>query len=195
MKSPRSLAYLLGLTLLSAVGFAQVPAAAAKPAAAPVKTVPAMKVAWINSSAFMDELTGIKQLVRVTKELQLEFSTQQSELSLQNEKLRTIVTELNKLQTSGATAEALQAKQSEGLALQQDLQQKQQAFQAAVQQAQQQKQGPIAAEMDKAMETFAKERDLGLIIDAAKLGNAVIVARSEIDVTADFVAYFNATHP
>jgi Skp family chaperone for outer membrane proteins len=192
MKSSRYLVSLLGLSFLCATGFAQTPAAA-KPAA-PAKAVPAMKVAWINTSAFVGE-DGIKQLVRVGKELELEFGNQQSELSLQNEKLRTIVAELNKLQTSGAAADAIQAKQSEGLALQQDLQQKQQAFQAAVQQAQQQKQGPIVAELDKAMDAFAKERDLGIVLDVSKLGSAVIVARDEVDITADFIAYFNATHP
>src|SRR6478609_2870716 len=179
MKSPRYLAYVLGLTFLCASAVAQTPAAA--PAAAPVKAVPAMKLAWINSAVFINEQTGIKQLIRVGKELELEFGNQQSDLALQNEKLRTIVAELNKLQTSGATNEVLQAKQEEGLKLQADLQAKQQAFQAAVQQAQQLKQTPVITEMDKAMDAFAKERDLGLIVDVAKLGNAVVSASTSID--------------
>jgi len=193
MKSPRYLVCLLGLTFLCASAVAQTTAAAAKPA--PVKAVPAMKLAWINSSAFLNPESGIKQLVRVGKELELEFGNQQSELALQNEKLRTIVAELKALQTSGAAAEVFQAKQNEGLKLQQELQEKQQAFQAAVQQAQQVKQGPVVTEMDKAMEAFAKERELGMILDLAKLGNAVVSAREEIDVTADFIAYYNAAHP
>jgi len=191
MKSPRYLVSVLGLSFLCATGFAQAPAAAP----APVKAVPAMKIAWINSAAFINEQAGIKQLVRVGKELELEFGNQQSELALQNEKLRTIVAELGKLQTSGATNEVLQAKQEEGLKLQADLQQKQQAFQAAVQQAQQLKQTPVITEMDKAMDAFAKERDIGLIIDVAKLGNAVVSASASIDITTDFVAYYNASHP
>jgi Skp family chaperone for outer membrane proteins len=194
MKSPRYLVSLLGLAFLCVTGVAQTPAAPA-PAAAPVKAVPAMKIAWINSAAFINEQAGIKQLVRVGKELELEFGNQQSELALQNEKLRTIVAELSKLQTSGATNEVLQAKQEEGLKLQADLQQKQQAFQAAVQQAQQLKQTPVITEMDKAMDAFAKERDIGLILDVAKLGNAVVSASASIDITADFVAYYNASHP
>lgn len=195
MKSPRSLAYVLGLTLLCATGFAQAGAPAAAAPAAPVKVVPAMKLAWINSSAFINEQTGIKQLVKVGKELQLEFGNQQSDLALQQEKLRTFVAEFNKLQTSGATQEVLQAKQEEGLKLRDDLQAKQQSFQAAVSQAQQAKQAPIVAEMDKAMDAFSRERDIGMILDVAKLGGAIVSAREEIDVTADFIAYFNASHP
>lgn len=194
MKSPRSLAYVLGLTLLCATGLAQTAAPVVKPITL-AKPVPAMKVAWINSTAFINEQSGIKQLVKVGKELQLEFGNQQSELALQQEKLRTIVTELQKLQTSGATQEALQAKNDEGLKLQADLQAKQQAFQAAVQQAQQTKQTPIVAEMDKAMEAFSREREIGVILDVAKLGGAIVTAREELDVTNDFIAYFNALHP
>ena len=196
MKSPRSLLFLAGLTLLVAPALAQT-AAPAKPAAKPVlKVVPAMKVAWLNSAGFVDEQTGIKALVRTGKELELEFSNQQSDLSLLNEKLRTIVAELGKLQAGGAAnADAIQKKQTEGLKLQQDLQARQQEFQAALSQAQQEKQGPIVAELDKAMNTYAKEHELGLILDLAKIGNGVVVAQPELDVTADFIAYYNASHP
>jgi Skp family chaperone for outer membrane proteins len=195
MKSPRSLAYVLGLTLLCATGLAQTAPVVSLPATTPVKAVPALKLAWINSAAFINEQSGIKQLVRVGKELELEFGNQQSDLALQQEKLRTIVTELQQLQTSGATQEVLQAKNDEGLKLRDDLQQKQQAFQAAVTAAQQKKQTPVIELMDKAMESFSRERDIGMIFDVAKLGGAVVSARTEIDVTNDFIAYFNATNP
>ncbi|MES1168596.1 MAG: hypothetical protein ABUL61_05450, partial [Oleiharenicola lentus] len=80
MKSPRSLLFLAGLALLVAPALAQT-AAPAKPAAKPVlKVVPAMKLAWLNSAGFVDEQTGIKALVRTGKELELEFSNQQSDL-------------------------------------------------------------------------------------------------------------------
>ena len=82
MKSPRSLAYVLGLTLLCATGLAQTAAPAAAKPATPVKAVPTLKLAWINSAGFINEQTGIKQLVRVGKELELEFGNQQSELAL-----------------------------------------------------------------------------------------------------------------
>jgi Skp family chaperone for outer membrane proteins len=189
MKSPRSLAYVLGLTLLCATGLAQTATPAAAKPATPVKAVPALKLAWINSAGFINEQTGIKQLVRVGKELELEFGNQQSELALQQEKLRTIVTELNQLQTSGATQEVLQAKNEEGLKLQADFQQ------TAVTEAQQNKQTPVIEQMDKAMEAFSRDRDIGMIFDVAKLGGAVVSARSEIDVTADFIAYYNAANP
>jgi Skp family chaperone for outer membrane proteins len=192
MKFARILVSLLGLASLGLTSFAQAPAA---PAAAP-KTVPLTRVAWLNSSAFIADTGGIKQLVRIVKELDLEFSGQQSELSLMGEKLRTIVGELNKLEAGGeANAEAFRTKRAEGVKLQQELQARQQAFQQAVQQVQQQKQAPVAAELSKAIAAFAKEREIGMLFDAAKMGDALISAQPELEVTQEFIAYFNEKHP
>ena len=161
-----------------------------------IKTVETARVAYINSGAFLDPAKGIKQLVRVAQGLELEFSGTQSELSLMNEKLRTIAGELNKLRADPvANAKALEEKQTAGLQLQQELQGKQQAAQAAFQQRQQETQGPVAAEVGKALREFAKERDISMLFDAAKMGEALIDAKPELELTTDFIAYYNAKHP
>jgi Skp family chaperone for outer membrane proteins len=192
MKSPRLLLSVLSLTL----GCALLPAQTTTPAAPAAKVIPVSRVAWVNSNAFAAEEGGIKQLVRNIKQLELEFSGTESELSLQGEKLRTLVGELQKLQAGGeANAVAIQEKQAEGLRLQRELQAKQQQAQQAFGKAQQEKQGPVFAEIGKALTAFAKERELNYILDVAKLGDAVLVAQPELEVTQDFIAYFNATHP
>ena len=196
MKSVRTLVTLLSLTLGSLSLSAQTPAApvAAKPTTP--KVIPTARVAWINTQDFAAEEGGIKQLVRVMKELELEFSSAQSDLQLQNEKLRTLVGELKKLSADQvANADAIKQKQTEGLQLQQDLQAKQQQFQAAVQAAQQQKQSPVVAELTKALAAYAKDHDLGFVFDVSKLGDAGVYAKPELDITADFIATFNAAHP
>ncbi len=198
MKSVRILVTLFSITLGCLSLSAQTPAAAPAPAAKPAapKVIPTGKLAWINTQEFAAEEGGIKQLVRVMKELELEFSSSQSELSLLQEKLRTIVGELKKLQADPvANADAIKAKQTEGLGIQQELQTKQQQFQAAVQAAQQQKQAPVVAELTKALNAYAKEHDLGFVLDISKLGDAGVYAQPELDITADFIATFNAAHP
>jgi Skp family chaperone for outer membrane proteins len=194
MKFSRLLLSFLGLALGAGSLSAQAPAATpAKPA---VKLLPVSRVAWINTSAFLAEEGGIKQLVRVLKELELEFSGTQSELSLMQEKFRTLVGELNKLQAGGeANAVAIQEKRAAGVKLQQELQAKQQEAQAAVQAAQQEKQSPVTAEITKALSAFVKEREIGMLFDAAKMNDSLIAAQPELEVTADFIAYYNAAHP
>ncbi|MDI1248137.1 MAG: OmpH family outer membrane protein [Lacunisphaera sp.] len=197
MKSLRPLFLSLMAIALAAPLAAQMAPATPAPAAAPApKVIAPTSLAFVNSSAFLDETAGIKQLVRAAQGLELEFSTTQSELSLLNEKLRTIVGELNKLNADAATnAKAISEKQAAGVALQQDLQAKQQAAQQAYAKRSQEVQGPIAVEIGKELRAFAKERDLGMVLDLAKLGEAVLDAKPELDLTAEFVVYYNAKHP
>ncbi len=193
MKLSRLFLSFLSLVLSCASLSAQTSAAKSGPAP---KLIPVSRVAWINSSAFLAEEGGIKQLVRVLKELELEFSGTQSELSLMGEKLRTLAGELNKLQAGGeANAKAIQEKQAAGMKLQGELQGKQQQAQAAVAQAQQEKQGPISVEIGKAIIAFTKEREIGLLFDVAKLNEGIISAQPELEVTNEFIAYYNASHP
>lgn len=183
--------------LLSLLAIGLVAPLTAQPAKTPVvKAIEPVRIGCINSGTFLDEQTGIKQLVKVAKGLELEFSSTQSELSLLGEKLRTLVGELQKLSADQvANAKAIADKQAEGAKLQQELQAKQQAAQDAYSKRGQEMQAPIAAEIGKEMRTFAKERDLGLVLDTAKLGEAILDVKPELDLTADFIGYFNARHP
>jgi Skp family chaperone for outer membrane proteins len=182
------------LALLSPVLVATL-VAQTKPAAV-VKTIEPVRIAYINSSSFLDEKAGIKQLVKASQSIELEFTSTQSELSLLNEKLRTLVGELQKLSADPvANAKAIEAKQQEGQNMQQDLRAKQQAAQEAYSKRVQETQAPIAAEIGKALRAFSKEHNLGLLLDVAKLNEAILDASPDLDLTADFINSFNASHP
>ncbi|MDI1337159.1 MAG: OmpH family outer membrane protein [Lacunisphaera sp.] len=190
MKSLRPLC----LALLAA---ALVAPLAAQPAKTPVlKIVEPARLAYINSGAFLDPATGIKQLVKAAQGLDLEFSNTKSELSLLQEKLRTLVGELQKLGADPvANAKAIADKQATGQQMQQELQAKGQAFQEAYGKRAQEVQGPIGADIGKELRNFGKERDLAMIFDIAKLGEAILDAKPELDLTGEFISYFNARHP
>jgi Skp family chaperone for outer membrane proteins len=187
MKSARSL-------LLSLVAAALVAPLSAQPKPAAKPLEPA-RVAFVNSSAFLDEATGIKQLVKATQGLELEFSSTQSELSLLSEKLRTVVGELNKLNTDPtANAKAIAEKQTAGQQMQQDLAGKQQAAQAAYAKRAQEVQAPITTEISKELRAYSKDRGVDVLIDGAKLGDALLDVKPELDLTADFITYYNDKH-
>ena len=181
------------LCLLATAVTASLPA---QPKTTPVpKTVEVSRVAYINSNVFLDDAAGIKQLVRVAKNLQTEFTSTESDLSLLTEKLRTIAGEINRLQGDPKTnAKAIEDNQNTGMRLQQELQTKQQAAQAEFQKRQQELQGPVMAELGKALRAFAKARDIGILFDIAKIGEGVVDAKPELDLTADFIAEYNSTH-
>ena len=161
-----------------------------------VKVIETARVAYVSSNQFLDETTGLKELVRAAKALEVEFSSTQSDLSLMNEKLRTLAGEINHLRADAtANAKALEEKQTTGLKMQQEMQAKQQQAQAAFQQRQQETQGPITAQIGKELRAFAKEREISMLFDASKLGDALLDAKVELDLTPDFIAYYNSKHP
>jgi Skp family chaperone for outer membrane proteins len=196
---------LVSLSLLVA-GLTAVASAQTKPAvpAAPVAAAPAAvakavepaRVACVNSGAFLAQEGGIKVLVRAAQGLDLEFSGTQSELSLLNEKLRTLVGELQKLAADPvANAKAIEAKQQDGQKLQQELQQKQQAAQATYQQRQQETFGPLMQAVGADLQAFAKERNFSLLLDLSKLGESVLFMKPDLDVTEEFIARYNKANP
>jgi Skp family chaperone for outer membrane proteins len=161
-----------------------------------VKAVEPARVAYVNSNAFLEPATGIKQLVKAYQTLELEFAPQQQELTLMQEKLRTVIAEINKLKGEATPdTKVIDEKQTAGIAMQQEMQAKQQAAQQAFQKRQQELQGPVSTELGKELRNFAQERDITMLFDLAKLGDALLDAKPEADLTPDFVAYFNAKHP
>ncbi len=185
------------LFLLPLLAAALTASLSAQPRTQPVvKIVETARVAYVNSSAFVDPTTGIKQLVKVLQALELEFGGTQSELSLLGEKLRTLATEINKLNMDPVVnAKAIADKQAEGQRLQQDLAARQQAAQEAYNKRAQATQAPVANEIGKELRAFARERDISLLFDSAKLGDGLLDAKPELDLTADFIGYYNAKHP
>jgi Skp family chaperone for outer membrane proteins len=172
------------------------PLTAQTKAPAVVKIVETARIATISSGQFLDQTNGIKQLVKATQGLELEFSSTQSNLSLLSEKLRTLAGELQKLNADPvANAKVIAEKQQAGQRLQQELQMKQQVAQENFTKRSQETQGPIAALIGQELRNFAKEHEISLLLDRDKLGDAVLDAKPELDLTTDFIAYFNAKHP
>lgn len=185
------------LLILSLLATGLAASLAAQPAKTTVaKAVEPARVAYVNSNAFLETATGIKQLVKVYQTLELEFAPQQSELTLLQEKLRTLIAEHNKLRAEATpNTKAIEEKQAAFATLQQEFQAKQQAGQQAFQKRQQELQGPISLELGKELRVFAQERDVTMLFDIAKLGDALLDAKPDADLTADFIAYYNAKHP
>lgn len=190
MKSFRPLILSVLATGLAASLSAQAPKTTVAKAPEPAR------VAYVNSNAFLEPATGVKQLVKVYQTLELEFAPQQQELTLLQEKLRTLVAELNKLRAEATPdTKAIEEKQTAGVALQQEFQTKQQSSQQAFQKRQQELQGPVSIDLGKELRLFAQERDITMLFDLAKLGDALLDAKPDVDLTADFIAYYNAKHP
>jgi outer membrane protein len=185
--------FLAAITALPA--FAQQrPAAAATPAAASNAAIPDSKIALINTDFFADEKQGIGRLVNAVKKVDAEFTPRRNELV-------TLKTNMDKLTADiQATAnvadpKTLQQKSDQLEAMKREYQRKGEDAQAAYNKRLQESVGPLYEDIGKSLDAFAKARGITLLLDAAKIGPAILAATDAMDVTRAFIAEYNSKNP
>lgn len=186
MKMIRLFAVSLFLTALFAVSaFAQT---------APVK------IAIINTYAFGDEKAGITKYVNAVKTVNTEFTPVQNELDGMNTKLNNLAKEIQTLRDQAAGGKvpidekAAQAKVDEAERLQRDIKFKSEDAKSRYDKRTQAVMGPVMQDIGKALQEYAKQKGYTLIFDIAKDETGLLVALGDekIDITKDFITYYNA---
>jgi Skp family chaperone for outer membrane proteins len=177
-------------------------AASPKPAApqtmaapAPTGPIPDSKIAYIDTGAFGEDKGGITRLVTAMNALEREFKPRQDELNALNARLKTIADEISKLSgNSVVDPKTIQAKQDEGEKLQRELKYKKEQADADFAKRYKEVIDPISADIFKALNQFAGQRGITMILDISKLApnGVVLTANPNMDVTQAFITEFNA---
>lgn len=154
--------------------------------------VPESKMALIYSDLFMDPKTGIAKFNTLLGTLNREFQPRQTELQGLEQKIRTLTDEIEKTK-SVAEPVALQRKVDELEQLKKDFQRKGEDAQAAYNRRRQEIFSPLQVDIGKALEAFAKQRGINVIIDGSQV--PVVYAAESIDVTRAFINDFNSKNP
>lgn len=202
---------LLGLSLVFATVFAvsafaqggSVPVAGAtKTGAQPAggQTPVASKIGWIDTSAFGDDKAGVVRYVNALKTLEAEMKPKMNELQTLDSRIKTISDNLAKAQANTAIPvdpKTLQAQQDEGQTLQRQLEFKKKEYDAAVEKRSSEVLGPVSADISKSIQEYAKAKGFSVILDINALAqaNAILALAGDADVTKDFIAFYNQTHP
>lgn len=187
-------AFLAAITALPAFAQQRPAAAAATPAAASNAAIPDSKIALINTDFFADEKQGIGRLVNAVKKVDAEFTPRRNEL-------QGIKAQIDKLTADiQATANVAQqqqiAQKTEQLEqLKRDYQRKGEDAQAAYNKRLQESVGPLYEDIGKSLDAFARARGITLLLDAAKIGPAILAATDAMDVTRAFIAEYNSKNP
>ena len=198
-----SAALLLGASLLAGAQTrtptpSPTPVRPAAPQAAPATAiaVPDTKIALINTAEFGDEKTGITRYVNAVKTVQREFLPKNTELTTIQTRINTLADEISKL--SGAAVvdpKTIQAKQDEGERLQRDLKYKKDQAQADFQKRYQEVVSPISADIGKAIDQFALQNRITMVLDPSKFEVAILTVNPAMDVTRAFITVYNARNP
>lgn len=187
-------AFLVAVTALPASAQQQRTAAAATPAAASSAAIPESKIALINTDAFGDEKQGITRLVNAVKKVDGEFTPRRTELQGLKAQIDKLTADIQAT-ANVATPATIQQKTEQLESMKRDYQRKGEDAQAAYNKRLQESVGPLYEDIGKSLDAFARGRGITLLLDAAKIGPAILSAVDAMDVTRAFIADYNSKNP
>jgi Skp family chaperone for outer membrane proteins len=157
-----------------------------RPAPAPTN------VAIIDSSAFTDEKAGIARVMAAMQQIETKFQPLRTELRGMRERLATMRSDLQKksqVQDPKLTAQQTDAANQ----LEVDIKRKAEDAQASYQRDSLAVLDPLQKEIGTALTAYAQSKGITLLIDVNRV--PIVYAASSMDITKDFIADYNRTHP
>jgi Skp family chaperone for outer membrane proteins len=196
MKKYQLIAALALVVMTISPAFAQQtrPGGAPAPAtAAPQNVViPESKIALIYSDAFLDTKTGIAKFNSLMTTLNREFQPRQTELNQLQTQIQTLDDDIKKT-SAVADPKTIQAKVDQLEQKKKDYQRKGEDAEAAYKRRQQEIFAPLQDDIGRALEAFAKQRGINVIIDGSRI--PLVYAADSIDITRSFINEFNSKNP
>ena len=180
---------------------AQTQSPAARPAAphptpAAAAPVPETKIALVDTTAFGDEKTGINRYVKALNGVQAAFQPRLVELNNLQNQIKAIADEINKLSGIPVVDQgSIKSKQDEGERLQRELKYKKEQFDADFEKGLTQAVAPVSTDIGKALDQYASQHGLTLVLDISKLLPALLTVNPGMDITQAFIADYNSKHP
>ena len=150
----------------------------------------------IDTAIFSNEKVGIFLVIDASTSLRNEFRVRDQELQTLEARLNTLVEDIRKLREANVVDQkTIQAKQDEGLRLQEDFDTKKQRYQTDYSRRYSQVMGPVSRQIGKALDEFAAQHGITMTLDVSKMMPAVLTALPTVEVTAAFIAEFNRKNP
>jgi Skp family chaperone for outer membrane proteins len=157
-----------------------------RPAAAPGS------IAVIDSAAFGSEKAGITRVMNAMKALEAKFQPLRTELRGMRDRLTTMRADIEKkraIQDQRTTAQQIEAADQLELQVKRKAEDAQVSYQkeslAALE--------PVQKDIFTALTAYSQSKGLTLLIDINRV--PVIYSAPTIDITRDFIADYNRTHP
>jgi Skp family chaperone for outer membrane proteins len=192
---------LTALLFLAAVAVSPV-FAQPKPAPQPTApttsaTLPESKIALINTDVFLDEKQGIVRLIAAAKKADIAFEPTRKDLQQLQQRMQQLQDEITKLQQGVGVVDEKQirTKSDQLEQLKTEAKRKQEDAEAAYPKKMQEALAPIYLEISKSLDAFGKARGITLLLDAAKMGAAILIASDALDITRAFINDFNSKNP
>ena len=157
-----------------------------RPAATPTN------VAIIDSSAFSDEKAGIGRVMVAMQQIEAKFLPLRNELRGMRERLSTMRSDIQKkrlVQDTKMTAQQTEAADR----LEVEIKRKAEDAQASYQKESLAALDPLQKDIGTSLTAYAQSKGITLLIDANRV--PIVYAAAQLDITKDFIADYNRTHP
>jgi Skp family chaperone for outer membrane proteins len=149
-------------------------------------------VGIIDSSAFTDEKAGIARVMVAMKAIEVKFDPLRAELRGMRERLATMRSDLQKkrqVQDPKLTAQQTEAANQ----LEVDIKRKAEDAQASYKKESVAAVESLQKDIGTALIAYAQSRGITLLMDANQV--PIVYAAANLDITKDFIADYNRTHP
>ncbi len=149
-------------------------------------------VAIIDSSAFSDDKAGIARVMLAMQQIETRFTPLRTELRGMRERLSTMRSDIQKkrlIQDPKMTAQ--QTDEADRLEVQ--IKRKAEDAQSSYQKESLTVLDPLQKEIGTSLIAYAKSKGITLLIDANRV--PVVYAAEQLDITKEFIADYNRTHP
>ncbi|HEX5964696.1 MAG TPA: OmpH family outer membrane protein [Pyrinomonadaceae bacterium] len=157
-----------------------------RPAAAPGN------IAVIDSRAFSSDKTGINRVMTAMKALEAKFLPLRTELRGMNDRLTAMRSDIDKkrtIQDQRMTAQQIEAANQ----LELQIKRKAEDAQASYQRESLTALEPLQKDIANALGVYSQSRGISLLLDLSRV--PVIYSAPTIDITREFIADYNRTHP
>jgi outer membrane protein len=177
---------------------AQQPAGTTRPATPAPATASAArptgdaKIAVIQTEFFSDEKGGIARFVAAMKSVDREFAPRRTDIQGKQQRYNVLVKEINDTKAIADQA-ALQKKADEAERLKDQIEQQQKEGQRDLDRRMREVLGPLQEDVFKALDAYAKERGISIIIDVSQ--TPVLYAVESVNITQDFIRGYNQRNP
>lgn len=146
----------------------------------------------IDSTEFSKEKTGIARVMNAMRGLEAKFQPLRTEIRGMRERLNTMRSDIQtKRAIQDAATTARQVEEAERLDVQ--IKRKAEDAQASYEKESLAVLGPLQKDIGTALSAYAEARGITLVIDANRI--PIIYAATSLDITRDFIADYNRTHP
>jgi Skp family chaperone for outer membrane proteins len=157
-----------------------------RPAAGPAN------VAIIDSSAFSDEKAGIGKVMAAMQQIETKFQPLRAEIRGMRDRLATMRSDIQKKRlVQDAKLTAQQTDEADRLEL--TIKRKAEDAQASYQKESLAVLDPLQRDIGTALTAYAQSKGITLLIDANRV--PIVYAAANLDITKDFIADYNRTHP